>query len=425
MKRNTLKIKIVLLVTAFMMMFSGIAWCESLVQFQEKAIKNRKIVEKYRAELEKSIQDIRISRSSYSPRLDMNYTANSLDEDSQIENSDNSSFETVMSYNIFAGFRDKYNIKSAKLIKTSKKYELDSIIQSIKYNVAVKYLEIYKKKSNLKVTEDEYRLLKKRYKDTESRYHVGLIKKNDLLKIKVELDDSLQKVKKAEADFEKSINYIEYEVDEEIDRAMLKFDEFDSPPEVKDFESYKALMFDKKSEIKAIEAVVEAMKNTALSVKSNYYPFVDLSGSYTHFGENYILGAGGDETEDETRVQLSVKINLFDGFKKYASVNKARLDVKTVKYDLYDLKKNLTTELKNIILDYEVSVKNLQVAESSISQAEENLRITDASFKEGVETAADVLDSISYLSRARYNFINAQNERFLNYYSLVRLIDGF
>ncbi len=72
-----------------------------------------------------------------------------------------------------------------------------------------------------------------------------------------------------------------------------------------------------------------------------------------------------------------------------------------------------------------MALKNLKVAESSISQADENLRITDISFKEGVETAADVLDAIFYLSRAKYNVINARNEVFLYYYRLVRITDDF
>ncbi len=56
-------------------------------------------------------------------------------------------------------------------------------------------------------------------------------------------------------------------------------------------------------------------------------------------------------------------------------------------------------------------------------QAEENFRITDVSFKEGVETTTDVLDAIFYLSRAKYNFINARNKLFLDYYRLLRITD--
>jgi outer membrane protein TolC len=122
---------------------------------------------------------------------------------------------------------------------------------------------------------------------------------------------------------------------------------------------------------------------------------------------------------------VNLSLNLFDGFKKDYALEKAKLDTEMARHDLYELKQALSTELKNILLDYDVALKNLKVAKGSISQAEENLRITDVSFKEGVETAADVLDAISYLSRAKYNFINARNELFRDYYGLIRMTGDF
>jgi len=47
------------------------------------------------------------------------------------------------------------------------------------------------------------------------------------------------------------------------------------------------------------------------------------------------------------------------------------------------------------------------------------------SFNQGLATTADVLDAIYYLSRAKYNFIYAGGELFLNYYRLTRISDGF
>jgi len=118
-----------------------------------------------------------------------------------------------------------------------------------------------------------------------------------------------------------------------------------------------------------------------------------------------------------------VTMNLFDGFAKYAGISKARLAAQEVRYQINELKLSLSTELHNTYLDFQVSVENLDVARVAISQAEENLRITDAGFAEGVETATDVLDAVLFLSRARQNLVNARSRVFLDWFRLLRMVE--
>jgi outer membrane protein TolC len=72
-----------------------------------------------------------------------------------------------------------------------------------------------------------------------------------------------------------------------------------------------------------------------------------------------------------------------------------------------------------------VSLKNISVTRTGIAQAEESLRVVELSFEEGVETATEVLDAIYLLSRAKLNFISAKRTVFLNYYQILRTIEGF
>lgn len=414
--------RLVLVIIGLLVLASGNAWGTSLAELQDQAIANRKIVEKYRLNLQQSELDKKIVNGNFLPSLDLNYTANQLDEDAAFEQSENSALTGAVSYNIFSGFMDTYNLRSAELVQQSKDYELGAIIQDIRYAVAVSYLNIFGRKNQLKVAEDEYKLLQKRYEDSQDQYQVGLIRKNDVLKIKVELDNAEQKLKTAEAELMKSVNQIAYETNSEVSLSSLVFNEFGQLPKVERLESYETRMYERRNEIKALEMLLAAQENAAKAARAAYYPRVDISGSYKRYGNNYALGQG-DEDEDEMRLQLQVNMNLFDGFAKDHVLTRAELDVRRVEHDLSELRQSLGTDLKNTLLDCDVSEKNLRVAESSIVQAEENFRITDVSFKEGVETTADVLDAIFYLSRAKYNFINARNKLFLDYYRLLRITD--
>ena len=125
------------------------------------------------------------------------------------------------------------------------------------------------------------------------------------------------------------------------------------------------------------------------------------------------------------RLQATVSINIFDGLKKYSRIRHARIEEKKSEYDRNELENTLKTQLHNTLLDLEVAFDNLQVARSSRAEAEENLRVTDLAFKQGLNTSSDILDAIFYLSRARFNVISAYTQVFGSHFELQRQTEGF
>lgn len=396
----------------------------TLKELQDRAVNNRKIIERYRIETRMAEHDVQIRKSAFLPSVDVSYITNTLDEDSTYENSENSALTGAISYNLFSGYKHRYQLKASEYMKESKTFDLQRVIQDIHYSVAVRYLDLFGKKRRLTVAEDEYKLLQKRYQDASNRYNVGLIMKNELLKIKVEMDDAQQGLKRAKADYQKSANLLAYEIDGRIDPESLMFEEFESIPQIEDYAYYETRMLENRSEIKSLQEVLQSMQYTAKATRSDRYPSVDVSASYSMTGDDYFIGIG-DDNEDEIRIQMIAKMNLYDGQRKHHAIRKAEKDVHRIEKDMYELKKGLSTELKNVFLDYEVSLENLEASRSNISQTEENLRITDVAFNQGVSTATDVLDAIFFVSRAKYRYITDRNQVFYNYYNLLRMIDGY
>jgi outer membrane protein len=399
---------------------------QTLAEFQELAVANRQVVAGARTRLAQSRLDVKIGKSPFLPSLDAGYTANRLDESSTFENERNSQLDGTLSINLFSGFKDRYQLISAEKIQLARRYELQTAIEDLKLEVAVRYLAIFADRQTLKVAEDRLSLLKKRYEDAQHRNAVGLIKRNDLLKIKVEMDDAFLVREKARADYRKSVNLLEYAIGDKVDEASLEFPELDTLPVLKDTGSYRQRMFTQRSEIKALEMVVSARQQTAKAKQAAYYPRLNFSAGYRYYGDDYLWGLTEDDGgETEMRLQARVEVNLFDGFKKDYTLTRSKLDIRQARLDLAELKQRLSTTLDNALLDYEVSLKNISVAHTGIDQAEESLRVVELSFDEGVETATEVLDAIYLLSRAKLNFITAKRDVFLNYYQILRTIEAF
>ena len=146
--------------------------------------------------------------------------------------------------------------------------------------------------------------------------------------------------------------------------------------------------------------------------------------SYRKYDDDHLTGSG-EIRDDELRAQLLISLNLFSGRLTEESVAKAELENRGLQYDVEELKDSLQTELRNLHIDYNVSLRNVDVALRNIEHAEESLRITQLKYDEGLDRESDLLDAITNLSRAQYNYVAVVRTVFLNSFRIQRMIEEF
>ncbi|MBB1094255.1 TolC family protein [Rhodopseudomonas palustris] len=415
----------VLLLLVTIMFCASPGWAIDLAEMQALALNNRQVNSQYMTSLKQSEKDITLAQGGYYPSVNLGYTTNSLNEVTPLgEAKENSVFAGSISWNIFSGFRDKYNVQLAEKQRQVAQYQLEGIRQDLQLNVALAYLNVSERLANRQVAETAFRTLEKIYRDGESRYRVGLIDKNDLLKFRVDYDNADITFKAADADLKKSVNLLSRQVGSKIKLADLDFGDFKNLPPPINKDEYLRKMLVARSEIKALESVIDADRAKSVAAKSGYYPKLDVVGTYSNYNDSYINGSGL-HTDEEYRAQLVLSMNLFQGFTTEASVARAKLATRSAQYELDELKNDLVTDLNNLHIDFEVSLENVGVAQRSIEQAEENLRITQLKYDEGLELESDLLTAITNLSRAKYNHVAVLQTVFSNNFKLIRMVDGF
>lgn len=410
--------------TLLLLLAASSALALDLAEMQKSATSNREIIKRYQVILEKSGQAVTRARSGYYPSLDIGYTLNNLDEASPSEHRENSSIYSAVTMNLFAGFRDRYSIESAQILQKVDAHRLQGIEQDIQLNVALRYLSVYERRANLTVTSDAYKTLERIYQDGQKRLQVGLIGKNELLKFKVDLDNANITEQKGQADLNKSIQLLGREINHSIRLEDLSFDEFSILPEVEEQEICQEKMLTRRSELLALQGLTESASIRVKAEQSAYYPQLNVVGSYSRYDDDFINGEG-DITDEELRAQMVLSMNLFDGFSRESTISQAKLSVREVQYDLAELKNTLTTDLANLFIDYQVSMANVEVAREDIRHAEENLRITQLKYKEGLQRESDLLDAVTNLSRARYSEVAVIRTVFENAFRITRMVEGF
>lgn len=394
-----------------------------LADLQELAVANRHVVEKYRENLEKAGHDQVVARSPYYPSMDLSYTANLLDDDTITENSENSVVYGAVRWNVFSGWRDRYGLRAAYWQTEAEAGRLAAIKQDIRLKVALRYLAIFAARANLQVAQDSYSNLERVLRDGINRFQVGLIRKNDLLKFQVDLDNAVITLKKAEAEVDRNWRLLIREIGSEVNRDEITFAEFADLPRLAACENLELQLLANRSELLVLARQAAAADEQIGVETASSYPRVDITGSYRRYEDNLFTGLG-DNSQEEFRNQLVVSFNLFDGYARKARMAKAGLQARTVRHDLTELQDDLITELRNLYQDFQVATDNVTAAEGGIGQAEENLRVTKLAYDEGLETEANLLSAITGLSRARYNLAAAKSAVFDNHFRILRTTEG-
>jgi len=396
----------------------------SLDEMQQAALENRALVKRYETNVEKSVEDIRIARSGYYPSVDFGYNAYTIDDPTAAERHENSAVSGVVSWNIFTGFKDKYSINSAEVLKDVETFRLNSIEQDLQLAVALRYLAVFNQQARLKVAQDTNKTLQGLYQDSKNRFEVGLLDKNAVLKFKVDYGNADLTVKREQADLEKAIYELGFAVDLDIQYSSLDFEEFQATPIFVIPLNFETQMLAQRSELKVLEGLAESAELYANAQYGDYYPHFDLVGRYRNYDDS-LLNGQGEFSDEELRAELVMSYNLFDGFTDEAEIARAKANVRSLKYDLAELQNVLKTELKNLFVDYEISLVNIEVAREDIAYAEENLRITELKYREGLQRQLDLLDAVSNLTRAQSNYVAVIRTVFANYFRIIRMIEGF
>ncbi|WP_179953188.1 TolC family protein [Desulfobotulus mexicanus] len=403
---KTIPSKILLL---FMVMFLPVAASASpycLERLMDEALNNRDILRMYeisRKQAEKGVQE---RRAAFMPGVDASYTAHRLEDSTLFENDENASWKIAARLNLFAGFGDRSALDTARRQVEVQEALMDGLRQDIRLETALAFLGVHQALAEREVADSTRRLYAKEYEQAGTRHEVGVIRRADYLKIKVVLDDAQQAWTRADAAVNKAINQLSRTTGMALSPLDLDFSDFQELPLLKDYNLLSEKMQERRSELKILDLSSAMAEDSVAMAKSAYMPRADLSLSHGQSADNYSIS---DNVKDETRLTLSLSVNLFDGMKKPAVLQKSRLEIRRIAHERRETLDSLNVQLKNLLLDAEVAGKNLQVAEAGMDEAREHLRVTEYSYREGVATTTDLLDAIAYLSRASANRITARS----------------
>jgi outer membrane protein TolC len=258
------------------------------------------------------------------------------------------------------------------------------------------------------VAEESLATAKEHRRVAGDQYELGVVARNDVLAADVQVANAEAALITAENQVELSRSRLALRMGYPGDRSVtpapgpFPAPQNDGPPLS---DSLRAAM-EKRTELRVQSASVREGEAAAAGARAEFAPTFFGQGGYSYETNEF------NPHKSIFSVLLGGKVNLFSGFSDEASRRQTLLTVDRRKEVLGKLRDEIALEVKASHLFVTEAEKRKAVAEVAVARAEENLRIQNDRYEEGLSISTEVLDAQTLLTRAKVDRQNASYDLF-------------
>ncbi|WDL74198.1 TolC family protein [Helicobacter winghamensis] len=382
-------------------LFYGILNALSLQEAIDLTLRHNPSIKEQEYLLQESKANYKTYQSPFYPSLNLTYGTQRSNRFQRADKKTSGNLGGSVQYNLFNGFSDVYNLKSAKALLQSQDYQLEATKEDVILLVKSAYIDVLRQAKNVEIAEQSKVLLEEQRRENAEFYRAGLIQKNDLLKIEVELNNTLQNL----LSYQSALNYALRDL-ERYTRTKITLKDLEELEPKRwnlNFENLKKEMLQRRAELLFIDKIIESKGYLVQSAKGEFLPEVNFIGDYTRYGDDYALRGRDGIYKDEASVQLAFNLNLFDGFSDKYNIESAKTNKLAFESQRIALIEDLGLQLFSALESYNLALNALEIAKLALKQAEENYRISKNRYTQRIDSTSDFLDAELSLTQARSN----------------------
>ena len=303
---------------------------------------------------------------------------------------------------IFTGGKLNGTIKQAKAGYLISEQGLQKAYNDMRSTVTNGYFDMLQADNMQKLGRESVDRLADHLKNVEAQYEVGVVAKVDVLRSQVELANAKQSLIKAENAYQIAEANLNKIVGLPMD-TQLKLDNIlVYTPYDNDMQYCLDYAAKHRPELEQAKQQVEAAKGALRVAISGHMPQVAATASQNWNDSNW----PGDENGN-WYVGVSVGLNIFDSGVTTSKIHGAEADLAKAHESYRDTVDLVNLDVRSNYLNLREAEKRIDTTKLAVSQAEEDYRIAQLRYMNGVGTNTDVLDAQVALTDAKTNYLQA------------------
>ncbi|MDD2863237.1 MAG: TolC family protein [Methylococcales bacterium] len=325
--------------------------------------------------------------------------------------------QAMASLPIYTSGKITHNINAAQATLDATQANEQVSVLDLKMQVADSYIAVLRFEDAVEVAKSHIQSLESHAKDVKNLFEQGIVAKNDLLAADVELLNAKQLLLQAANVYDNAKARYNQLLTRQLNAKVELSKKF---PELSktSLENLNQNALGQRPEIAVLNQQIQSLHEQMQAMKANLMPQVALNGGYQYQQNRY------QAYEGLWQANVGVDWKLFDGSTghKGEALEKQALALQEQREELSG---QILLQVRSAWLDTQETQQRLDVAKQTIVQADENLKVTNDRYQQGLATHTDVIQAEDLRTKTHNNLNNANYDFALANLKLQRAIGTF
>ena len=375
------------------------------------ALKNNLSIEQSEASRENADWALRRYRRATGPSVSWSSNANKIGGEDYASRRRNTgidfeySFDNTLrlTYPLYTGGRNENNIASAQYNLNSADLTLENTKQQVIYNVTAAYYNVLRNRNLITIKENTVNLLQAHLNQVKQKFEIGVVAGADILSSQVQIANAQQSLITTQNDYDNAVATLNNLMGLSLSTELVINDDLSYQNYSVNFEDCLSYALAHRPDFIAANFAVQKAEKDMSVVKAGKRPQVNAVVSRTFNGEKIF----DNDHNDSWTAGLSISWSVFDNNVISAQVHESEANLKRLKAVYEQTKQQVELDVRQAFNNLRAAEKNIQTTQAAVRQAEEEYRISQVKYDEGVGTNLEVMDSQEKFTEAQTNFYTA------------------
>ncbi|HEX2971894.1 MAG TPA: TolC family protein [Tepidisphaeraceae bacterium] len=318
------------------------------------------------------------------------------------------------SMNVFNGFQDLNNFRSAKLTIEQQRALLLNAQAGLLLDVAGIYYQILRSEASVEVLRNTLTLQEERVRDMQTRLKVGWAKLLDVAQSEAQASDTRVLLLDAKRDVINGRSTLAFLVAAPVQDSTLS-DAMRIPQQVASLEQLQNIAVNNRQDLAAAAVAVGAARYAVSAAVGQYYPSLSVD-------VNAILARRNLVSDSDWNAIFVANLPIFSAGLIEADVRQAWSVYRQAKLAESQTRRQVVEDVEIAYHNLQISYERLKELEVEFAAAEAALRLAEEQFTAGLATNLERLRAQDQRLAARLRLVSEQFDQKVFYLNLLRAV---
>ena len=420
-----MKVFVIIIGILWMTLGSGIAQTLTVEEYRAKVLDYNQDIKQSREAVKAAIYALKGLKTGFFPKLQLSGNYSYQVEDVEFMQGvdlkhNNYSAEAALSQNVYAGSMVRKQQEAAKLQKAIARLGEELTTDNIVYAADVSYWTLAANESLFYISQEFVLIVKELDGIVQKRFDEGAISKTDLLMVKTRLKEAELQESTRNMNYQTAMQSFKIMMGVPLEEKWVIIDSIQKPVIVPGLQSLEVAL-KRRADYQIAVQDFNLTKQQTKIIRSKYLPQLAVGVKET-WGTPLINVSGDEKFATVAFAKLSMPIFNWGEKREYVKQNRA---IETSKeLAMSKVEDQVKEELANAWVKLNENWKQVEIANSTLEIARENLKLNTFSYNEGKLPILDVLSSQATWLQAYTNVVSANYQYKVAYAEYVRILGG-